>query len=70
MSTKQEPKRSRLIAGHTQRQAAETLGVHLRTWESWERGIHEMPSYALTLYRHLAGVERIPFTSHEYRRAS
>jgi DNA-binding transcriptional regulator YiaG len=56
-----EPKKSRTLAGQTQREAAATLSVSLRTWEDWERGINRMPSYALRLYRHLAGVERIPF---------
>jgi DNA-binding XRE family transcriptional regulator len=56
-----EPKSSRTKAGHTQAQAAEMLGVHKRTWEDWERGINAMPEYALRLYRHLAGIERLPF---------
>jgi len=56
-----EPKSSRTKAGHTQREAAELVGVHKRTWEDWERGINAMPEYALRLYRHLAGLERLPF---------
>ena len=47
-----EPRRSRDKAGHTQVQAAMMLGVSLRTWEDWERGINQMPGYALKLYRH------------------
>ena len=58
---KSEPARSRAKAGQTQREAAAALGVSLRTWEDWERGINAMPVYALRLYRHIVGVERIPF---------
>lgn len=58
---KTEPARSRAKAGQTQRAAAELLGVSLRAWEDWERGINQMPAPMLRLYRHLAGVERIPF---------
>lgn len=52
---------SRTLAGHTQEQAALLLGVSKRTWQDWERGINTMPPYALKLYRHVAGLERIPF---------
>ena len=61
MSTKNEPKTSRMRAGHTQREAAALLGVALRTWENWEGGANVMPEPMLRLYRHLAGIERIPF---------
>lgn len=56
-----EPARSRALAGHTQQQAADALGVAARTWQDWERGINAMPGYALRLYRHITGQERIPF---------
>ena len=58
-----EPARSRAKAGHTQAQAAETIGVARRTWQDWERGVAAMPEYALELYRHKAGLERIPFAA-------
>ena len=58
---KNEPARSRAQAGHTQQQAADTLGVSTRTWQDWERGINAMPVYALRLYRHVTGLERIQF---------
>lgn len=58
-----EPARSRERAGHTQAQAAETIGVARRTWQDWERGVAAMPEYALRLYRHIAGLERIPFAA-------
>jgi len=56
-----EPLRSRLKVEQTQEQAAEILGVSKRTWQDWERGINAMPPYALKLYRHVVGLERIPF---------
>lgn len=48
-------------AGQTQREAAELLGVPLRTLEDWCRGIARCPAPIVRLYRHLAGLERIPF---------
>ena len=59
--TQTEPARSRAKAGHTQQQAADALGVSRRTWQDWERGVNAMPRYALALYRHVTGLERIPF---------
>ena len=56
-----EPKKSRVAAGQTQSEAAHTLGVAFRTWQNWEGGQNIMPDYALRLYRHLVGLERIPF---------
>lgn len=58
---KKEPARSRAQTGHTQQQAADVLGVSTRTWQDWERGVNAMPDYALRLYRHVTGLERIPF---------
>jgi DNA-binding transcriptional regulator YiaG len=60
---KNEPARSRAQTGQTQQQAADVLGVAMRTWQDWERGINAMPPYALRLYRHITGLERIPFRS-------
>jgi DNA-binding XRE family transcriptional regulator len=60
---KNEPARSRAQAGQTQEQAAAVLGVSWRTWQDWERAVNAMPAYALRLYRHITGLERIPFRS-------
>jgi DNA-binding XRE family transcriptional regulator len=65
---KTEPAKSRAIAGHTQEQAAEMIGVGRRTWQDWERGIARMPEAMLKLYRHLVGIERIPFRDVNYPR--
>ena len=35
----------------------------MRAWQDWERGVNVMPPYALRLYRHITGLERIPFRS-------
>jgi DNA-binding XRE family transcriptional regulator len=56
-----EPRASRDQAGHTQEQAADLIQVARRTWQDWERGIAPIPPAMLLLYRHLAGLERIPF---------
>lgn len=56
-----EPRASLAAVSHTQRQAAELLGVALRTMEDWCRGVTAIPPPMLRLYRHLAGLERIPF---------
>ena len=58
---KQEPVRSRERVGHTQAQAADVVGVARRTWQDWERGVNAMPEAMLKLYRHLVGLQRIPF---------
>jgi DNA-binding XRE family transcriptional regulator len=56
-----EPRASREQAGHTQAQAALLIGVARRTLQDWEAGIAPIPTGLLRLYRHLAGIERIPF---------
>lgn len=61
MVLKNEPRKSRTAAEQSQREAAELLGVPLRTWENWEHGIATMSPQLLRLYRHLVGLERIPF---------
>ena len=58
---KNEPKKSREAAGQTQGEAALLLGVKARTWQDWEYGRSDIPAPLLRLYRHLAGLERIPF---------
>lgn len=65
----EEPARSRAEAGHTQAVAAAVLDVSPRTWQDWERGINPMSPQMLMLYRHLAGLERIPFTRREQKLA-
>lgn len=61
-AAKDEPARSRAKVGQTQAAAAATLGVARRTWQDWELGVAAMPPYALRLYRHLVGLERVPFS--------
>lgn len=56
-----EPRASRDLAGHTQEQAGALIGVARRSWQDWETGVTKMPPTLLRLYRHLAGLERIPF---------
>lgn len=65
---KNEPKASRTKAGQTQVKAAASIGVAKRTWQDWEAGVSSMPPALLKLYRHLAGVERIPFAAVGYQR--
>lgn len=48
-------------AGHTRRQAAATMGVSLSTVEAWLSGRNPMPPAMLAYYRHVAGLERLPF---------
>jgi len=52
---------AREAAGDTQTAAAERISSTLRTWQDWERGIARMPPGLWRLYRHVAGIERIPF---------
>ena len=61
--TMTEPRASRELTGHTQEQAAALVKVSRRTWQDWERGINSMPHAMLRLYRHLSGIERIPYRS-------
>jgi DNA-binding XRE family transcriptional regulator len=65
---KQEPLASREAAGHTQKDAAVMIGVSWRTWQEWERGTAPIPPALLELYRHKAGLERIPFRGVDYAR--
>jgi DNA-binding XRE family transcriptional regulator len=41
---------ARVKAGHTQEQAAHTVGVARRTWQDWERGIAAMMPGLFELY--------------------
>lgn len=51
----------RASVGLTQQACADLLGVDRVTWARWESGERQMPAYALRLWRHLAGIERIGF---------
>lgn len=62
-----EPAASRKLAGHTQDQAAAVLCVARRTLQDWEGGKTQMPFMLLKLYRHLAGIERIPFKKLQHK---
>lgn len=63
-----EPAASRAQAGDTQAAAALAVGVSRRTWQDWELGVNTMHPGLLRLYRHLAGLERIPFRGVDYPR--
>jgi DNA-binding transcriptional regulator YiaG len=52
---------SRLAAGLTQSAAAALIYATTRTWEDWESGRRNMHPAMLRYFRHVAGVERIPF---------
>ena len=58
-----EPAGSREAAEHTVFEAAAVLDVSYGTWQDWEQGVYPMSPMLLKLYRHLAGLERIPFRS-------
>lgn len=45
----------------TQTQAAEMIGVTRVTWTRWELGTTPMPESQWRMFRHLAGIEQIPF---------
>jgi len=60
------PRASRAAAGHTQSRAAQTISVATRTWQDWEAGVATMNPALLRLYRHLSGLERIPFRAARY----
>ena len=56
-----EPRTSRKAANQTQTQAAETVGVTRITWTRWECSVTAMPASTLRLYRHLCGLQKVPF---------
>ena len=56
-----EPRDSRELAGHTRGQMAATLGVSARAVKAWESGQNPMPAALLAYYRHVSGLERIPY---------
>jgi len=51
----------RLSLGLTQAQAAALLPVDRVTWTRWEAGTRPMHPAWYRLWRHLAGLEKIPF---------
>jgi hypothetical protein len=60
--TAADVRQSRLAAGLTQAQAAAL--VHLKrwqTWQDWELEVSPPDPARMRLFRHLAGLERIPF---------
>lgn len=63
MSAPAEPRASREAAGHSRPQAAAVLGVSAAAWEKWERGERPMLPALLAYYRHVTGLERLPWRS-------
>ena len=61
--TKEDVFEARCAVGQTQVAACEVIGVSIRSWQDWEAGLRPMPSSLYRLYRHLAGIEAIPFKS-------
>lgn len=51
---------ARLNAKHTQKQAAELIGISKRTWQDGERGVSRMAPANYRLYLILTGQERFP----------
>jgi DNA-binding transcriptional regulator YiaG len=67
LPTKEDVFEARAAVGHTQVAAAAVISVSIRSWQDWEGGIRPMPSNLYRLYRHLVGIEAIPFTKHPAR---
>jgi transcriptional regulator with XRE-family HTH domain len=63
MPTKSDIKAAREQAGLTQPQAAALLGVTPTTWFRYESGDRKMTDYAFAYWKHVAGLERLPFRS-------
>lgn len=59
--TAEQVREARTVAGLTQSAAAALIASTLRTWQDWEAGKATMNPALLMLFRHLAGIERIPF---------
>ena len=49
-----EARDARKKAGLTQQQSADLLGVHLRSWQRWESGEHEMSPAYLEMFEFLS----------------
>ena len=56
-----EIRRGREQAGLSQAAAAELLGVTRLTWTRYETGDRAMTEAAWEYWKHVAGIERIPF---------
>jgi len=54
---------ARQRAGLTQEAAAALIDSTRRTWQDWEAGKAAMPPGMWRLFRHVAGLARIPFRS-------
>lgn len=60
--TVQEISEARKLAGHTQAQAARIVDLSAPArWAEYEGGVKTMPPVRWALYKHLVGIERIPF---------
>jgi transcriptional regulator with XRE-family HTH domain len=62
-----EIRAAREQAGLTQAQAAELIGITRLSWARYETkaaNSRKMPDNLWKLFKHLAGIERIPFRSH------
>lgn len=61
MPTADEIRAAREKAGLTQAQAGELLGVTRLSWTRYETGGRTMTEAAWEYWKHVAGIERIPF---------
>lgn len=61
MPTKDQIRLARTQAGLTQQQAADLLGVPRNTWARYEMGIRSLTASEWALWKHRAGLERLPF---------
>lgn len=59
--TAEQVRQARSDAGLTQTHAAALIGAAMRSWQDWEAGKSKMPAGLWLLFRHVAGLERIPF---------
>lgn len=61
MPTAKEISAARELAGLTQAQAAALLGVIRETWARYEGGTRAMSEAEWRYWKHVAGLERLPF---------
>ena len=59
--TPESIREARTEAGLTQSAAAALITSTLRTWQDWEHGKRTMQPALWRLWRHVAGIEQIPF---------
>lgn len=64
----QDVRSARLKCGLTQEAAAALIGLQRLAWARYEAGAREMQPALWVLWRHLAGIERIPFRRRHSRR--